>query len=113
MTDRDLLARLLHAAVAVAQPGPGIRANLPPVPKGRTVVIGAGKASAQMARAVEAAWDGLLSGLVMVPHGTADACARIELAHAAHPVPDEAGLAAAGRLLDRVAGLTADVSWVT
>lgn len=104
----QLLRRMFHAAVDAAQPGPRMQALLPDAPKGRTVVVGAGKASAQMARALEDVWDGPLSVLVVVPHGTADICTRIKLVHAAHPVPDEAGLAATQQLLETVASLSAD-----
>lgn len=105
---RALLNDLFHRAVEAAQPGPAIRANLPPKPKGRTIVIGAGKASAQMARALEEAWEGPISGLVVTRYGYSTPCERIEIVEAAHPVPDEAGHRAALRLLDTVSGLTAD-----
>src|SRR5690606_4790417 len=88
---RELLERLFRAAVAAADPGPAILRHLPEPPKGRTVVIGAGKASAQMARAFEQAWDGPLSGLVVTRYGYAEPCERIEIVEAAHPVPDAAG----------------------
>ena len=77
-------------------------------PKGRTVVIGAGKASAAMARALEDRWPHPLEGLVVTRYGYGETCKRIEIVEAAHPVPDEKGRAAAGRMLDRVKGLTAD-----
>src|SRR5690606_20109326 len=106
--NRIFLEGLLAAAVGAAQPGPAIVANLPPRPRGRTVVVGAGKASAVMARAFEAAWDAPLSGLVVTRYGHAVPCKRIEIVEAAHPVPDEAGLAAAGRILELVSGLGPD-----
>jgi hydroxypyruvate reductase len=81
---------------------------LPEAPKGRLLVIGAGKASAAMARAVETHWPGPLSGLVVTRYGYAVPCERIEIIEAAHPVPDAAGEAAARRLLSLVQGLTAD-----
>jgi hydroxypyruvate reductase len=96
---------LFDAAVASAQPALCIPPHLPPAPRGRTIVIGAGKASAAMARAVEDHWAGPLSGLVVTRYGYEVPCARIEIAAAAHPVPDAAGLAAATRLLDLVRGL--------
>ena len=105
---RDLLEGLFHAAVARAQPALAIAAALPPKPAGRTLVIGAGKASAQMAQAFEAAWDGPLSGLVVTRYGYAEPCERIEIVEAAHPVPDRAGEAATRRLLDLVGDLSAD-----
>lgn len=106
--NRSLLQSLFAAAVAKAQPTLGVQLNLPPRPKGRTIVIGAGKASAQMARAFELAWDGPLSGLVVTRYGYGEACERIEIVEAAHPVPDEAGFLAARRIVETVSGLSAD-----
>ena len=105
---RAFLHGLFEAAVAAAQPALCLPSHLPPKPKGRTVVIGAGKASAEMARVVEAHWDGPLSGLVVTRYGHAAPCRRVEIAEAAHPVPDAAGAEAAGRILEKVHGLTAD-----
>ncbi|HET8596807.1 MAG TPA: glycerate kinase [Castellaniella sp.] len=105
---RDLLTRMFHAAVRAAQPEHCIPAFLPQHPKGRTLVIGAGKASAAMAQAFERHWSGPLEGLVVTRYGYAVPCERIEIVEAAHPVPDEAGERAAHRLLDLVRGLTAD-----
>lgn len=104
----DLLRRLFAAAVAAADPAVSLAQHLPSPPPGRTVVVGAGKAAASMARAVEAAWPGELSGLVVTRYGHGAPTARIEVVEAAHPVPDAAGEAAARRVLDRVAGLTPD-----
>ena len=104
-----LLRRMFDAAIASAQPARCIPAHLPQpqsLGSGRLIVIGAGKASAAMARAVEDHWRGPLSGLVVTRYGYAVACERIEIVEAAHPVPDAAGLAAAKRLLDLVSGLT-------
>jgi hydroxypyruvate reductase len=81
---------------------------LPPAPAGRTVVIGAGKAAAAMARAVETLWLDELGGTVVVPHGHSLACERIEVLESAHPVPAEAGRRAAERLFERVQGLSPD-----
>lgn len=106
--DRSLLEKLFHKAVAQAQPELAIARHLPDPPKGRTIVIGAGKASAQMARAFEKAWPGDLTGLVVTRYGYAETCELIEIVEAAHPVPDEAGLKAASRLLELVGGLSAD-----
>ena len=78
------------------------------MPRGRLLVIGAGKASAAMARAVEEHWPGELSGLVVTRYGYGVPCDHIEIVEAAHPVPDAAGLAAARRVLDMVRGLSAD-----
>jgi hydroxypyruvate reductase len=105
---RALLERLFHAAVARAQPALSIRQHLPPKPAGRTVVVGAGKASAQMALAFEAAWDAPLSGLVVTRYGYGVPCRRIEVVEAAHPVPDAAGEAATRRLREAVRGLGPD-----
>ncbi|HTN63849.1 MAG TPA: glycerate kinase [Devosia sp.] len=106
--DRSLLDALFTHAVAKAQPALAVRRNLPPRPAGRTVVIGAGKASAQMARAFEDAWDGPLSGLVVTRYGYAVPCERIEIVEAAHPVPDQAGFLAARRIMETVSGLGPD-----
>src|SRR5690606_20055091 len=76
--------------------------------RGRTIVVGAGKASAQMARAFEAAWDGPLTGLVVTRYGYATPCERIEIVEAAHPVPDAAGYLAARRIMEMVSGLSHD-----
>ena len=103
-----LLQRMFEAAVAAAQPARTLARHLPPPPRGRTVVIGAGKASAAMANALEAAWPGPLGGLVVTRYGYAVPCSRIEIVEAAHPVPDDAGLAASQRMLELVAGLGED-----
>ncbi|NLO26608.1 MAG: glycerate kinase [Actinobacteria bacterium] len=81
---------------------------LPEPPRGRTVVVGAGKASASMARALEQHWPGDLSGLVAVPHGYALPCERIRVVEATHPMPDDVGLAAARDMMTLVRGLTRD-----
>src|SRR5690606_24041202 len=107
-TPRDLLTRLFSAAVQAAQPEHCIARFLPAPPAGRTIVIGAGKASAAMAQAFERHWPGPLEGLVVTRYGYAVPCERIEIIEAAHPVPDEAGSVAARRLFEQVAGLTAD-----
>lgn len=105
---KPFFTALFDAAVAAADPARTIRKFLPERPKGRTIVIGAGKGSAQMARAFEEAWDGALEGLVVTRYGYGAACERIEVLEAAHPVPDEAGLAASRRLIEAVQGLTKD-----
>ena len=99
---------MFDAAIASAQPAVCIPPHLPPPPRGRLIVIGAGKASAAMAQTVEAHWPGPLSGLVVTRYGYAVPCARIEIVEAAHPVPDAAGMAAAQRLLGLVDGLSPD-----
>ncbi len=102
------LTAIFEAAVAAAQPELTIRKYLPAKPKGRTIVIGAGKGSAQMAAALEKAWDGPLEGLVVTRYGYGAETQRIRVTESAHPVPDAAGLAASRMLLSQVAGLTAD-----
>jgi hydroxypyruvate reductase len=99
---------MFDAAVAAASPMARIPGLLPERPKGRTIVVGAGKASAEMARAVESAWDGPLEGLVVTRDGHAAPCRWIEIVEASHPVPDARGAAAARRILDMVGGLTED-----
>ncbi|MBT3068178.1 glycerate kinase [Rhodoferax sp. U11-2br] len=99
---------MFDAAVAAAQPALCLPPHLPPPPKGRTIVIGAGKASAAMARALEDHWPGPLEGLVITRYGYEVPCQRIEIVQAAHPVPDAAGLQATQRLRDLVTGLSAD-----
>lgn len=107
---RQLLRRLFAAGLAAADPArcvpPALAAIEPPGPGGRLIVVGAGKASAAMARAVEAHWPGPLSGLVVTRYGHGVPCSRIEIVEAAHPVPDAAGEAAAARILALVGGLT-------
>ena len=99
---------MFAAAIASAQPAVCIPPNLPDPPRGRLIVVGAGKASAAMARAVEEHWKGPLSGLVVTRYGYAVPCERIEILEAAHPVPDAAGMRAAQRILERVRGLNED-----
>ena len=101
-----LLRRLFDRAVEVADPMRSLAAALPERPAGRLLVIGAGKASARMAEAVEAAW-GPCDGLVITRYGYARPCSGIEIVEAAHPVPDEAGQAATARMLHLVRGLGA------
>lgn len=105
---RALLTDLFRAAVAAADPARIVPPALPDAPKGRVVVVGAGKASAAMAQALEGAFDGPLTGLVVTQYGYGAACGRIEIIEAAHPVPDAAGLAGADRMLKLVDGLTED-----
>lgn len=112
---RAFLRALYDSAVARAQPQVVMGAHLPPPPKGRTVVIGGGKASGAMVAALDALWpaDAPLEGLVLTRyHHTPPAYkakpGRIELREASHPVPDEAGLRGAADMMARVRGLTAD-----
>ncbi|MEX2166838.1 MAG: glycerate kinase [Methyloceanibacter sp.] len=108
MTPPDLLKAMFQAAVEAALPQLCVPAHLPPRPKGRTVIIGAGKASGAMAKALEDAWDGPLEGLVVTRYGYRVPTTRLEVVEAAHPVPDEAGREAARRILELVQGLTED-----
>ncbi|MDX3928155.1 MAG: glycerate kinase [Shinella sp.] len=105
---KSLLISLFDAAVAAAEPSAVIRNFLPDVPKGRTVVVGAGKGVAQLAKAFEDVWNAPLEGTVVTRYGYGTSCKRIEVLEAAHPVPDENGLAASARMFERVAGLTED-----
>ena len=109
--ERDLLMQLFHAAVAAADPTHCVPPHLPLPPRGRTIVVGAGKAAASMARAVELRWPraATLSGLVVTryQHGVGP-MNRIEVVEAGHPVPDSAGYEAARRILAMVQGLTTD-----
>src|SRR5690348_566662 len=91
----NLLRRLFDEAIAAADPLKQVPAFLPKPPKGRTIAVGAGKASAAMAEALEAHWVGPLSGLVITRYGHGGSCRQIEIVEAAHPVPDEKGRDAA------------------
>ena len=104
----DLLRQAFDAAVASAQPQVCVPPFIPAAPKGRLIVVGAGKASAAMARAVELHAPCAVSGLVVTRYGHAVDCEHIEIVQAAHPVPDEAGMQAAQRMLQWVQGLSAD-----
>jgi len=103
---RAFLTQLFHRAVEAASPERCVPPNLPPPPRGRTIVIGAGKAAAAMAQAVENHWPGALSGLVITRYGHGVPCRIIEVVEAGHPVPDAAGVAAAKRMLGLVQALT-------
>ncbi len=103
MNPAALLHSLFDRAVEVADPMRSLAAHLPPRPAGRVVVVGAGKASARMAEAVEAAW-GPCEGLVITRYGYGRACRGIEIALAAHPVPDAAGQEATERMLALLEG---------
>src|SRR5690606_39178077 len=105
---RALLKAMFDAAVDAALPEKSLAAHLPPPPRGRTLVVGCGKAAASMAKAVEDHWQGELSGLVVTRYGHHVPTRRIEVVEAAHPVPDAAGRAAAERMLKLVQGLGAD-----
>lgn len=106
---KDALNRIFLAAVANADPAKVLKQHLPSPPKGRCVVVGAGKASAAMAAALEAAWPHVdLSGVVVTRYGHAVPTGRIEIIEASHPVPDDMSAEAARRILAAVQGLTAD-----
>lgn len=107
MTPDDLLRSLFDRAVEVADPMRSLAAHLPEKPAGRVVVIGAGKASARMAEAVEATW-GPCEGLVITRYGYGRPCRGIEIVEAAHPVPDQTGVDATNRIRDLVSKLGQD-----
>lgn len=108
MTARDILRSMFDAAVGAAMPQQCIAQNLPVRPRGRTIVVGAGKASAAMASEFEKVWGEPVSGLIVTRYGHGAPCRNIEIVEAAHPVPDDAGARGARRMLDMVKGLTAD-----
>lgn len=105
---RALLKAMFDAAIAAALPDRSLPAYLPKPPKGRTIVVGCGKAAASMAKAVEDHWKGEISGLVVTRYGHNAPTRQIEVVEAAHPVPDLAGREAAERILKMVQGLCAD-----
>jgi hydroxypyruvate reductase len=105
---RKVLRSLFDAAVAAADAPAIVPRHMPLHSEGRTIVVGAGKASAAMALAFENHWSGPLQGLVVTRYGHGAPCKRIEIVEAAHPVPDARGLAAAKRILKLATGLTAD-----
>ncbi len=100
MSHREQLLRdMFVAAIAAADPALCVPKHLPKAPSGRVIVLGAGKAAASMAKAVEDHWESALGGLVVTRYGHGVSCQRIEVVEAAHPVPDAAGRAAAERML--------------
>jgi len=108
-TARSLLLGIFHAAVTAARADLAVLAHLPDKPTGRCVVVGAGKASAAMAAALDAAWpDVPLSGVVSTRHGHGLPAGRVRVIEAGHPVPDEHSVAAAEAMLASVAGLGPD-----
>jgi hydroxypyruvate reductase len=106
--DRALLSRLFEAAVQAADPEAALAGALPDKPKGRTVVIGAGKGAAQLGRAFERLWDGPIEGVIVTRYGYAVACERLRVMESAHPVPDAAGMEASQALMQAVEGLGPD-----
>lgn len=105
---REFLGQLFRAALRAGQPEHYLADHLPPAPRGRTIVVGAGKASAGMARALEAVRGTDVTGAVAVPEGTECGCRAIECLESSHPVPDERSVAAARRMRELVSGLTGD-----
>ena len=108
MTDKEILAELFRTAVDAANPKAAMEAGLRHEKARPAVVIGAGKASAQMARALEEIWEGPLAGTVVTRYGFGAHCNNIRIIEAGHPVPDECGLAASAELLELVRPLAAD-----
>lgn len=108
-TVRSLLRRIFDVAIESAAPSKAVLRNLPPKPAGRCIVVGAGKASAAMAAALDAAWPDVdVSGVVVTRYGHAVPAGRIRILEASHPVPDEMSLKAGRAVLDTVRGLTED-----
>ena len=108
MSPEELLKAMFKAGVDAALPSLCVPPHLPSHPKGRTVIIGAGKASGAMAKALEDAWGGPLDGVVVTRYGYRLPTERLEVVEAAHPVPDAAGREAARRIFKAVQGLTED-----
>lgn len=108
MNFREILIDLFNTAVAAAQPAQRMRAVLPPPPRGRTIVIGAGKAAAEMAAQLEAMWPTPLEGVVVTRYGHGVPCRQIRVLEAAHPFPDQNGVSAAQAIRRQLAGLTKD-----
>jgi glycerate 2-kinase len=104
----ELLLALFDAALAAADPARALAARMPEAVRGRTLLLGAGKASAAMARAFEARWPGPLEGIVLTRYGHSVPCDRVEIVEASHPVPDAAGERAAARMLALARGLGPD-----
>src|SRR5271169_100657 len=108
----EFLRALFDAALAAADPDRALAGQIPEAVRGRTVVAGAGKAAAAMARAFETRWRGPLEGLVLTRYGHAVSCDRIEILEASHPVPDAAGELAARRILALAPDLGPDAQLV-
>ena len=106
--DIALLTSLYDAAIKAADPMHALARHLPAPPKGRVVVVGAGKGAAHMAAALEALWEGPLQGVVVTRYGFSVPCEQIRVLEAAHPVPDEAGVKASKALFEAVRDLTPD-----
>jgi len=108
MDDHALLSELFNAAVGAADPRACLGAHLPDPPRGRTIVVGGGKAAAAMARSLETLWDGDLGGVVVTRYGHAVATQKIQVLEASHPVPDVSGQAGARKIMAAVRGLGCD-----
>jgi hydroxypyruvate reductase len=108
MASQQLLLDCFHRAVQACRPADIMASFLPAPPAGRTIVIGAGKAAASMAAALENLWNGPLDGMVVTRHGHGAECERIRVIEAGHPNPDDAGERAAGEMLRLVQGLGPD-----
>ena len=106
--DTGLLRILFDAAIAAASPAACVPLWLEDKPAGNVIIVGAGKAAASMALVLEQQWAAPLDGLVIVPYGHGADCEHIEVVEAAHPVPDENGVAATRRILEMVGKLSAD-----
>ncbi|MDQ2094040.1 glycerate kinase type-2 family protein [Rhodalgimonas zhirmunskyi] len=106
--DRSLLEEMFAAAVKAAEPGAAMAGVLPERPRGRVVVVGAGKGVAQMAAAFETAWGAPVEGIVVTRYGFGAPTRYVQVLEAAHPVPDEAGVRAGEALLEAVSGLGED-----
>lgn len=105
---KDFLEQLFHIAIEAAHPKPAMAKVLPEKPKGRTIVIGAGKGAAQMAKVFEELWDGPIEGVVVTRYGYACEIQQIKVLEASHPVPDPAGMEATAALRNAVQDLTED-----
>jgi len=105
---KQFLFDLFNSALSAVSAEKCLPPFLPPPPRGKTLVIGAGKAAAAMAKVVEDHWSGELSGLVVTRYGHSVECQQIDVVEAAHPVPDSAGCQAAKRMMNLVQGLTED-----
>jgi glycerate 2-kinase len=104
----EILRALFNAALAAADPSQALQQRIPAPVQGRTLLVGAGKAAAAMARAFETTWSGPLEGLVLTRYGHAVPCDRVEIVEAGHPVPDAAGERAALRMLAMACSLGPD-----
>ena len=105
---KSVLSDLYEVAVNAALPSVTLSQNIPAAPKGKTVVIGAGKGAAQLAKSLENQWDGEISGTIVTRYGYGERCERLSVLEASHPVPDAAGLKATQALIDVISGLTKD-----